>query len=51
MDWSVIILFAAAGPCFGLVRTVNERMKPKKYEKKPDFARDSPDDGGSRGKD
>jgi len=49
MDWSVVILFIAAGLCFSLVRYVNERMKPKKFVKKPDFSWDSLDDqGGSR---
>lgn len=44
-DIYTAILFVVVGLIFGVVRTINDRMKPKKYERPPEFSWDELDGG------
>ena len=45
LDFYSVILFIVVGLIFGVVRTINSRMKPKKYERPPEFSWDELDGG------
>jgi len=47
LDIYTAILFIVVGLVFGVMRTINARMKPKKYERPPEFSWDELD-GGER---